>query len=85
MEKTITLILSDGDVGQLLDGLRVRATSWEKTAVWMERHYDEEETNAAAGLFLIEECNDAKEAEQVAQHFRDIIAAIEAQRKQQNG
>lgn len=76
MAKTYTIELSDPDLGQLLDGLSVRAEQWEKTALYHR-------TGEAPADFLVEECRDAEEAERIARHYRAIIANIHAQQEAQ--
>ena len=76
MARTYHIELDELDLGQLLDGLEVRADAWEKTACYHQ-------TGAAPPDFIVEECNDAEEAEQIANHYRSIISKIEKQRDAQ--
>lgn len=62
------------DLGQVLDGLQVRAESWRAT----ERYF--ETGNASA---VIEECTDSGEARVIAAHYERIISSIVSQRNQQ--
>ena len=55
--KSIAFELDGLDLGQLLDGLEVRAEAWEKTA-------DYHRTGESPPDFIVEECNDADEADQ---------------------
>lgn len=73
MPTTVTLALETVDVLQLLDALNNRAEAWEKTEALLKGEFDSEE------FFVPEECSDASEAAEIAQHFRDIAAIIEAQ------
>ena len=74
--KFYVIKLSAADLGQLMDGLECRAAAWEKTAVFHQ-------TGVAPEGFLVEECNDAEEAERIAKHYRAIIATIVRQTEQQ--
>ena len=77
MSKTYRIELGDLDLGQLLDGLEARAEAWEKTA-------DYHRTGESPPDFIVEECNDAHEADGIANHYRSIIAKIEKQRAEQS-
>jgi len=76
MKKTYHIELSGHDLGQLLDGLEARADAWEKTA-------DYHRTGHSPPDFIIEECNDAHEADCIASHYRSIIAKIRKQQEEQ--
>ena len=72
-EKSVTLKLPELFVGQMLDGLRIRAESWERTKDYL-----------ADGVIdpddpYIEECSDENEAQQIANFYREIIKEIEIQ------
>jgi len=75
MSKTYRIELDDLNLGQLLGGLESRAEAWEKTA---EYH----RTGESPPDFIVEECNNADEADSIASHYRSIVANI---RKQQEG
>ena len=77
MAKTYLLRLDENDVGQILDGLEVRAAAWEKTA---EYH----RTGESPPGFLVEECDDADEAAAIARRYRGIIANLVNQREVQS-
>ena len=77
MAKTYLLRLDENDVGQILDGLEVRAAAWEKTA---EYH----RTGESSSEFLVEECDEADEAVAIARRYRDIMANIASQREVQS-
>ena len=77
MSKTYRIELGDLDLGQLLDGLEARAEAWEKTA-------DYHRTGESPPDFIVEECNDAHEADGIANHYRSIIAKIEKQRAEKS-
>lgn len=77
MSKTYVFRLDDHGVGQLLDGLEARAEAWTKTA-------DYHRTGESPPDFIIEECNDADEANRIAMHYRSIIAKIQKQQEEQS-
>ena len=79
MGKQIRLRLDSVDVGQLLDGLRLRAESWRKTAEFLESGY------AGDDAFICEECNSAYEATCIAEHYNRIVVTIETQVTDQGG
>jgi hypothetical protein len=78
MAKTYRVELNDLDIGQLLDGLRLRAESWERTADYLRT-----ETMPAGEIFIIEECSKPEEADAIAEHYRSIIGTIERQMEAQ--
>jgi hypothetical protein len=69
--------LDELDLGQILDGLEVRAEVWEKTAAYYR-------TGESPSGVLVEECRDAEEAEKIVTHYRSIIAKIREQREAQS-
>ena len=73
MSQTVTLTLETVDVFQVLDALNDRAEAWEKTEASLNGELDSED------FFVPEECSDASEAAEIAQHFRDIATNIETQ------
>ena len=73
MARTFRITLDDFDLGQMLDGLEVRADAWENTAQYLRTGEAPDE------FFLAEECRDAEEAEKLAQHYRCIIQKIREQ------
>jgi hypothetical protein len=77
MKKTYVLRLDDHDLGQLLDGLEARAIAWAKTA-------DYHRTGESPPDFIVEECNDANEANRIATRYRSIIAEIQKQQEEQS-
>lgn len=77
--KNFTLTLSADDIGQLLDGLRLRAEAWIKTADYLESGF------APDDAFICEECSDPREARCIARHYERIIAEIEMQIERQGG
>ncbi|HUP89200.1 MAG TPA: hypothetical protein VM100_07620 [Longimicrobiales bacterium] len=72
MSNRFTLQLDATDVFQLLDGLELRAESWERTAEYLRSGY-------ADGDYLVEECSKPEEADHIAAHYRAIIASIRKQ------
>jgi hypothetical protein len=72
MPKRFTLQLAATDVFQLLDGLEMRAESWERTAEYLRSGYVE-------GDYLVEECSKPEEADGIAAHYREVIASIRQQ------
>jgi len=77
MSKSYRIELNELDLGQLLDGLEARADAWEKTANFHR-------TGESLPNFIVEECNDADEANRIAVHYRSIIAKIREQRESQS-
>lgn len=78
-KKLLQFTLNAYDVGQLLDGLRIRVRAWSKTADYLESSFPADDS------FLCEECRDAHEARRIAQHYERIIAHIEDQIERQGG
>ncbi len=70
--------LSGFDLGQLLDGLEVRARAWRDTATYLETG------EAASPDFVTEECNDEEEARRIAAHYDRIIDALLLQKANQD-
>jgi len=77
MKKTYCIELDDFDLGQVLDGLEIRAATWEKTA-------DYHRSGESPPDFIVEECNNADEAGRIANHYRSIIAKIRKQQEEQS-
>jgi hypothetical protein len=77
MSRTYLLRLDGFDLGQVLDGLEIRAEAWEKTA---EYH----RTGKSPPDFIVEGCNSADEAGRIAGHYRSIIAEIQKQQDEQS-
>lgn len=78
MEKQYKIELGKHDLGQLLDGLGVRAESWRRTAEYLRTGEMPE-----GELFVIEECSDEEEAEEIAAHYEGIITSIQDQMEAQ--
>lgn len=77
-QKRFTITLNAVDLGQLLDGLRIRAESWRATAHFFESGYAEDD-------FMCEHCNDAYEATHIAAHYDRLIAEIQHSIDEQGG
>ena len=79
MKRDFVLKLNSVHVGQMLDGLRIRAESWRNTEIYMRNGYHPDES------FVCEECTSEYEAEQVAELYESIISTIERQVAEQGG
>jgi hypothetical protein len=79
MGKTFRITIDGFDLGQILDGLRVRAEAWRNTAEYFETGLVPDDS------FICEECRDADEATTIANHYDRIIALIEGQVQEQGG
>jgi hypothetical protein len=78
MPTTFHIELDDIDLGQILDGLEVRAESWERTAEYLRT-----EKMPDGEFFIVEECNKPEEAEGIAEHYRFIVRKIRGQMETQ--
>lgn len=76
-DKEYVIRLNGFDLGQLLDGLEVRSRVWRDTATYLETG------EMPSSDFVVEECTDAKEALQLAEHYERIIAAVLEQKTAQ--
>jgi hypothetical protein len=74
MMKTHLLRLIENDLGQILDGLRMREESWRRTADYFRSGCNPDDS------FAIEEGNDEHEANRLAEFYSRIIREIEQQR-----
>jgi len=79
MGKKLRIELDSNDLGQVCDGLEMRAKAWEDTARYLATGQSPDE------FFIAEECRDADEAESIAQHYRSILAKIRDQVEAQSG
>ena len=77
MGKTFRITIDTIDLLQLLDGLRIRAEAWRNTAQYLKTG------ESPVEFFVCEECRDAAEATQIADHYDKIIALIERQMEEQ--
>lgn len=78
MAKTYHIELDELDLGQALDGLEVRAESWERTADYLRT-----EQMPQGEFFIVEECHEPEEAEGIAKRYRSIITKIRNQMEAQ--
>lgn len=78
MDKKYLIELDRNDLGQLLEGLEMRAESWERTA-----HFLLHGEFSDDGFFLAEECHKPEEATEIAEHYRQIVAKIRCQMDRQ--
>ena len=69
--------LDELDLGQLLDGLEMRAESWERTAEYLRSGY-------VAGDYVVEECSKSVEADDIAANYRCLIRSIRQQMEAQS-
>ncbi len=81
MSRTVTLSLESIDILQILDALESRAEAYEKTSALFSGRKPrlKKGHDALDSFFIPEECKDAYEASEIAQHFRDIIETINEQ------
>lgn len=79
MKRDFVLKLNSVHVGQMLDGLRIRAESWRNTEIYMRDGYHPDQS------FICEECGSEYEAEQIAEQYESIISTIEQQVAEQGG
>ncbi|MEY4199518.1 MAG: hypothetical protein RLZZ265_1258 [Verrucomicrobiota bacterium] len=79
MAITYRIELEDRDLGQILDGLEVRAISWERTAEYLRT-----DTMPEGEFFLVEECRKPEEADDIAEHYRSIIRKLQSQMEAQS-
>ena len=75
--RTYTITLNSLDLGQMLDGIEQRALAYRNT----EHYHAFGETLSDD---IVEEVTDADEARQIAEHYEQIIAAVQAQIEQQD-
>ena len=78
MAKTYRIELDDLDAGQALDGLEMRAESWERTVDYLRTKKVPD-----GEFFIVEECSKPEEAEVIAAHYRSIIRKIRDQMEAQ--
>jgi hypothetical protein len=79
MTNSYQITLDDLEVGQILDGLEIRAKSWERTAEYLRT-----EGIPAGEFFVVEECHKPEEADAIANRYRLIIAKIRGQIERSN-
>jgi hypothetical protein len=76
MRKSYRIELDELDLGQLLEGLAVRAEAWERTAEYLRSGYIE-------GDCVVEECSKPEEADEIATHYRRLLHTIRKQMEAQ--
>ena len=74
MGRDYIITLSENEVGQVLDGLIIRAENWERTADFLRTG-----TMPGEEIFTIVECSDPAEGDAIASQYRLIINKIESQ------
>ena len=74
MVKRYRIELDEHDWGQLLDGLEIHTESWRRTAEYLRT-----EEMPDGEFFIIEECSDEDEAEELAARYEAIIKNIRSQ------
>lgn len=74
MGKDCTITLTENEMGQILDGLIIRAESWERTAEFLRTGSMPEDE-----IFVIEDCSEPTEADAVAGQYRLIIGKMKSQ------
>lgn len=78
MGKTFRITFDSLDLFQLLDGLALRAESWERTAEYLRT-----DKMPDGEFFIVEECSSPEEADGIAAHYRAIIQKIQQQMEAQ--
>ncbi len=78
-DEFVTLKLPKVFVGQILDGLRIRAESWERTKIYFSDGVIVDPDDP-----YIEECNDEVEARQIESYYKEIVKEIETQLEAQS-
>lgn len=76
MAKSYYIELEAGDLGQLLDGLEMRAESWERTAEYLR-------SGNVDGDYVVEECSKPEEADCISAHYRALVLNIRQQMEAQ--
>ena len=79
MGKQFKIEIESIDLGQILDGLRSRQESWKNTAVYLRDGFFPDDA------FVCEECDNADEAERIADHYKRIITSHQRQVDTQGG
>ena len=77
-DKEYVIRLNSHDLGQLIDGLETRANAWRITATYLATGEAPNED------FVAEECDDAEEAQKLADHYDRIIAHVMEQQTKQD-
>ncbi|MBK8499397.1 MAG: hypothetical protein IPL52_11425 [Flavobacteriales bacterium] len=77
-DKKFVIRLNAFDLGQLIDGLEVRAQAWRDTASYLETG------QLPSPDFVMEECTGAEEAQKLADHYESILTQVMEQKAHQN-
>lgn len=77
MQRKLCVYLDEDELGQIIDGLTARQEAWSKTAKFFREGLKCDE------LFLIEDCNDEREAVWLAGRYASLIRLLEQQRDTQ--
>lgn len=72
MKHKYCVTLESTDLKQVIDGLEIRAETWEQKALSFER-------DESANLIGQEKYNCVKEAKEISSHYRAIIEIIQSQ------
>ena len=75
--KMYVIKISDNNLGQILDGLKLRAQSFRNAEQFHDEGYCDAFDNEVA------QCDDADEARCAAKRYEDIIADLECQMERQ--
>ena len=73
MERRYTIELSESEIGQLIDGLCVRRDAWQGTFQYLDKG------ELPSPDFIIEEVDNAEEAETLMLAYEDLIETIQEQ------
>ena len=77
MSKTFRIELDALELGQIIDGLEVRASAWADTAHYLRTG------EMPNDFFIVEECSNPEEASALAKSYRAITRKIQSQRDRQ--
>ena len=78
MTTTYRIELDDLDLGQILEGMEMRAESWERTAEYLRT-----EKMPDGEFFIVEECSKPQEAAGIAERYRSIVRKLRIQMEAQ--
>lgn len=76
MSRNIHLTLTEDEFGQLFDGLCVRQSAWQQTAMLMRGEEPDD-------MSLCEECNGVEEAEALESTYSKLVAKLQEQHRRQ--
>ena len=75
-DKLYHFSLTPFDFGQMIDGLCIRRDAWAETARWFRGESEDP-------FFPAEECDGEHEAQQLADHYTQIIETLQRQAEAQ--